>query len=410
MTDHNELIAAAVARMQHNRKLPFNGERYETSFTSGYRYFAEPMACLAGHRISAAIFGGATKVSNLGELVRESKRTIMGKPNTKVLDILTELDADGDPRFMMQVSKTRTKGDDGVMEENVSIKVLESYKPSSGLRGYQNTVMETSLDYHEKWIIGIGTMLQDDFRSFTAFSDALKRALPHRADELAGKDERSYPIDPSYKALADADGGLPGRITSAAVDEYFLVTSRHVGDWAARRIPEIVANQTERRFVWGEKYLNFNDIDDSCCAVPTEVEGRSALFHENISLINDYRSYIAWVDTNEDGTTRSLSVRMISSDENTGQVVDSFRRGDASPTLSMDFASREVYLADNYLDTNLLGTFAFYLGVDDKMYVGGEMDDEDGRGCEVHTDFSDFYSSGDDEYDPEEADENIAGM
>jgi hypothetical protein len=271
--------------------------------------------------------------------------------------------------------------------------------------------MEASLDYHEEWIIGIGTTLQDDFRSFTAFSDALKTALPHRADQLSGKDERRYPIDASYKALADADGGLPGPITSAAVDEYFLVTSRHVSDWAARRIQEIVANQTERGFAWGEKYLNFNDLDDSCCAVPTEVEGRSALFHENTSLINDYRSYIAWVDTNEDGTTRSLSVRMISSEENTGQVIDAFRNGDASPTLSMDFASREVYLADNYLDTNLLGTFAFYLRVDDKLYVGGEMDGEDREDCNVHTDFSDFYISADDEFDDDEdTSENAAGM
>jgi hypothetical protein len=411
MTDTTALIAAAVARMQHNRKLPFSGEWYETSFIAGYRYFAEPMACLVGHRINAAIFGDGTEIGDLGEFVRESKRVIMGQPGTDVLDILTELDADGDPRFMMQVSKTRKKGDDGDMEEHVSIKVLENYKPSSGLRGYQNTVMEASLDYHEEWIIGIGTTLQDDFRSFTAFSDALKTALPHRADQLAGKDERRYPIDASYKALADADGGLPGPITSAAVDEYFLVTSRHVSDWAARRIQEIVANQTERGFAWGEKYLNFNDLDDSCCAVPTEVEGRSALFHENTSLINDYRSYIAWVDTNEDGTTRSLSVRMISSEENTGQVIDAFRNGDASPTLSMDFASREVYLADNYLDTNLLGTFAFYLRVDDKLYVGGEMDGEDREDCNVHTDFSDFYISADDEFDDDEdTSENAAGM
>jgi hypothetical protein len=407
MNDHNELIAAAVARMQHNRKLPFNGERYETSFTSGYRYFAEPMACLVGHRINAAMFGDETNLGELGEFIRESRRTIMGQPDMEVLEILTDLDADGDPRFMMQVSKARENEEDGKMEEHVSITVLESYKPSSGLRGYQNTIMEASLDYSEKFIIGIGTMLQDDFRSFTAFADALKRALPHRADQLSGKDERKYPIDPSYRALADADGGLPGPVTTAAVEEYFLITSRHVSDWAARRIPEIVATQTERGFVWGEKYLNFNDIDDSCCAIPTQVEGRSALFHENISLINDYRSYIAWVDSNDDGSPASLSVRMISSDENTGQIVDAFRKGEASPTLSMDFASRDVFFADNYLDTHLLSTFAFYLGVDDKMYVGGEMYDEDAHDLEVHTDFSDFYA---DDYESDDEDENAARM
>lgn len=410
MTDHNELIAAAVARMQHNRKLPFDGVRYETSFTSGYRYFAEPMACLAGHRINAAIFGDGTEVLNLGELVRESERTIMGKPGTKVLDILTELDADGDPRFMMQVSKGRETSDKGIPEENVVIKVLESYKPQSGLRGYQTTVMEAELNYREKWIIGMGSMMQSDFRAVMAFSEALRNALPHRADQLAGKDERPYPIDESYQALADADGGLPGPITSAAVDEYFLITSRHVGDWAAGRIPAIVANQVERGFIWGEKYLNFNDIDDSCCAVPTEVEGRSALFHENISLINDYRSYLAWVDTDDAGVPATLSVRMISSAEMTGPIVDAFRKGAAEPTLSIDFATGEVSLADNYHNTDLLGTFAFYLAVDDKMYVGGEMDADDNEDCNVHDDFSEYYSSSDDEFDLEDANENAAGI
>lgn len=398
MTDRTALIASAVARMQHNRKLPFDGERY-ASFTSGYTYFAEPMACLAGHRINAAIFGDEMELSNLGELVRESRRTIMGAADTQVLEILTELDADGDPRFMMRVSKSQETTDDGAIEENVSIKVLESFKPQSGLRGYQNTIMEAELNYSEKRIIGMGTMMQSDFRAVMAFSDALVRALPHRADQLAGKGERPYRIDGSYKALADADGGLPGPITSAAVDEYFLITARHVGYWASGRIPAIVANQIERGFVWGEKYLNFNDIDDSCCAVPTEVEGRSALFHENISLINDYRSYLAWVDTDDAGVPATLSVRMISSEEMTGQVIDAFRRGDAEPTLSIDFATGEVLLADNYHDTDLLHTFAFYLGVDDRMYVGGEMDGDDAGDCNVHDDFSDFYSSADDEFD-----------
>lgn len=412
MTDGTTLIASAVARMQHNRKLPFDGERY-ASFTSGYRYFAEPMACLTGHRINAAIFGDGLEVSNLGELVCESRRTIMGTPDTSVLDILTELDADGDPRFMLQVSKSRETVEDGVIEENVSIKVLESFKPQSGLRGYQNTIMEAELNYSEKWIIGMGTMMQSDFRAVMAFSDALVRALPHRADQLAGKGERPYRIDGSYKALADADGGLPGPITSAAVDEYFLITARHVGDWAARRIPAIVANQIERGFVWGEKYLNFNDIDDSCCAVPTDVEGRSALFHENISLINDYRSYLAWVDTDDAVAPSALSVRMISSEEMTGPVIDAFRRGDAEPTLSINFTTGEVHLADNYHDTDLLHTFAFYLGVDDRMYVGGEMDGDDARECNVHDDFSEYYTSADDEFDHDdeiEPSENAAGM
>ncbi len=410
MTDTAALIAAAVARMQHNRKLPFDGQRYETAFINGYRYFAEPMACLVGHRICAAIFGNGTESLDLGEFVRESERTITGEPNIKVLDILTDLDADGDPRFMMQVSKERETSKDGGEEENFTIKIFESYKPKSGLRGYQNTIMEADLNYRERRIFGIGSLFQSDFRSLLAFSTALKEALPHRADQLAGKGERPYPIDASYLALADSDGGLPGPITAAAVDEYFLVTARHVGDWAASRIPAIVANQVERGFLWGEKYLNFNDLDDSCCAVPTDVAGRTAVFHENISLINEYRAYLAWVDTDDAGDLETLSVRMIPSDETIGRVIDDFRKGPVEPTLSIDFATGEVSLAENYHDTDLLGTFAFYLAVDDKMYVGGKMDNEDREDCNVHTDFSEYYSAAGEEFDPEDSNETAAGM
>lgn len=43
------------------------------------------------------------------------------------------------------------------------------------------------------------------------------------------------------------------------------------------------------------------------------------------------------------------------------------------------------------------------------MYIHGEMDEDENEDCNVHTDFSDFYSS-DGEFDRHDNHENVAGM
>lgn len=399
MTKSKAIIDEAVSRMLHGHK-PFKGKHYETSFIGGFTRFSEAIACLTAHRINRVLFGDDTHPHALGDLIQMTSAQINGEQDAKVLALLTDLDADGEARFSIQVARKITYVDDHP-EEAVSLAVRERIRGDSG-KVHQRTIMEADLDYSSKYIGTIGTLFHDDFRSFVAFSQSLMAAA--LCDWVDEDSEKKFYMDPSYKSLVNADGGLPGAMTAAAVDEYFADTMREIARWAITRIPDIAANQKDRGFIWGEKYLNFNDIDDSCCAIPSDAPGRSAVFHENISLINEYRAYIAWTDTTSDGEASTLSVRMISSYDNIGAIVDAFQTGDIEPTLVVEIPSGNVTTAANFHDTDLLGTFAFYLSVDDRMFVEGEMDEDDRDDCNVHTDFSDYYRSENDEFDTSAAD------
>lgn len=386
-----DIIKAAVERMQLRQVVPFDGERYDTSFTHGYRHFGEKVASLVAIQLHAALSSylkDQSDTASLGSQLRPATRTINGKKMVDVIDVLTMTDADGDPRFMMQISSKSAVREGGDNVEQFELSVLETYKPSSGLVGYQTRIVDSSLHFNDDHISDMSQMYMDSFNSLTEFCSAISQALPQPLQLLSDRKIRMA-VDPAYKDLIDADGGLPGLNSALAVEQYFADTARHVSDWAASRIPSIVENQMTRGFVWGQKYLNFNDLDDSCCAIPTDVPGRYALFHENISLINDYRSYIAWVDTDAEGIPTDLSVHMVHPDDHIGPAVERLVAGNLDPTLGIEFSTREVTLAANYLETDLLGTFAFYLRVDEKMYVEGEMDDDEPN---VHTDFTDFYA------------------
>jgi hypothetical protein len=390
MTDIETIKNNVWDAMGSDRK-PFDGQHFSL-FTRGFERFSDQVACLTALRIGNALeahLADSSNLSDLGDLVRPVFRTIRGKADTLVLDILTAFDADGEPRFMLQVSRatvpcrpdrrdldaqvTRTR-------DSLKVRVLETRKFSSGLQGYQDTLLSADISIYEEYVLGSGVLPDGDFHRLAAFSSALALALPHKADQLSGKtaEREIEPLNANFKNLLDADGGLPGPISASVVDEYNAFTAFEISKWAAPTLRELASAQNERDFVWGEKYLNYNDLDDSCFAIPTGVTGRSALFHDNISLINDYRSYIAWVDTSDDGTPSELSVRMIDSAENTYDLIERFIAGEEiDRTMAVSLATPKVQFAKNYRDTDILSTLAFHLKVDHEMFVGGQMASRD---------------------------------
>lgn len=395
----NKIIDAAVDRMQARRPAKFEGKRYDTAFTFGYHTLGEKVASLVGHRIAAALapyLDNPEDDSVLGDMLRKATRTVIGTQDVDVIDVCTDMLGDDNPRFMMTISKdNEDRGDRGLIE-NVSIKVLEA-DIRTEMSGYQNTILEASLSSYPEYVIGTGGVFQSDFRSLVDFCEAITTALPDRAPQLSGEGESKMFVDPEYMALIASDGGLPGRNTMAAVDTYFENAARLVLDWAAKKVLSVVENQKERGFVWGRKFLNFNDLDNSCSAVDTDVPGRAALFHQNISLINPYNTSIAWVDT-DDGEPTTICVHMVHYSDSVGAAVSMLQAGTLEPTVTFDLRTRELIKADNFAETELVSMFSTYLSIDDRMFVEGEMDQGryDLDEC-VHTDFSEFYEGPEDE-------------
>ena len=108
------------------------------------------------------------------------------------------------------------------------------------------------------------------------------------------------PIQTRYAdeiALIEADGGLPGEICRLLILGMYRMRATGVLADAAKEIPAIVERQKAGGFVWGERFLSFQDLDRRSCAVP--MPGHSAAFFQNVDACADTNSFLVAVGKRE---------------------------------------------------------------------------------------------------------------
>lgn len=167
-------------------------------------------------------------------------------------------------------------------------------------------------------------------------------------------------------------------------------------EWARSALPEVARSFAKRGLIWGSRYLNYNDLDDSACALPLG-EGRLGVFHENTSLISPFRAFTAVAVLDPDGEVARIEVTALESG------VDSIPAhvaalAEGRPSKAPVYVHRVKDGSTTCLTspdpTDMLGTFSFHLNCDLEMVRGMQ------EGGEELDDFSAFAYEGEEDSAP----------
>lgn len=211
----------------------------------------------------------------------------------------------------------------------------------------------------------------------------------------------------NYDGIMKIDLGLAGTAALSVAETIQNVVFKKVMNWAKDVIPALHRVQKEEGFVWGEKYLVANDLDDRICMIPTD-DNRKAVFHQNISLIAPHNAYIASATVDAEGVTR-VDVFALQPSDNIYQSVKDFQDGTLAiaPVVTYDVKTAKLDVPAGIEETRILQTMAFSMNWDKEMFLdGGEGHYSKMRDASQETDFENAFMS----QDSDEENDNKEGF
>jgi hypothetical protein len=252
--------------------------------------------------------------------------------------------------------------------------------------------------------LSLGSCRMENFSGFMDFMDGIRGDMEHYLRETVG---RFDPMEDgkmrhsAFRSLAqqylvDRDGGLPGRLCREAAGAIIEGGSARICDYIASVLPEIVASATARGIVWGEAFLEYNDLDNNVTALPTDVSGRSALYHRNTSLIFDHNAFVVWADHDSAGRLVELSaVALQPGDDRLRATVAAVAAGvtPEDEILLRYRPARDVFEHEAFFATGMLPSMGHYVAYDFEEMVEGQM--EDSEDSKIITDFEKIFSDED---------------
>lgn len=261
---------------------------------------------------------------------------------------------------------------------------------------------DTDGDIHSK-----GFCRVENYSRFMDFMDGIRHAMePYLRDMVSpfdpmkdGELRMSALMSISQQYLIDRDGKLPGRLCREAGRAIISGASARICDYIAATLPEIVASATARGIVWGQAFLEYNDLDNNATVIPTEVPSRSALYHRNTSLIFDHNAFVVWTDHDSDGRLVELSAAaLLPGDDRLRETVAAVASGEMpdDAVLMCYRPADKLFENESFFATGLMQSMAHYISYDFEEIVDGRMNDS--KDSAIRTDFSELFF-GDDLFD-----------
>jgi hypothetical protein len=248
--------------------------------------------------------------------------------------------------------------------------------------------------------LSFGSCRMENFSGFMDFMDGIRGDMePYLRDTVGrfdpmkdGEMRHSAFRSLAQQYLIDRDGGLPGRLCREAAGAIIEGGSARICDYIASVLPEIVTSATARGIVWGEAFLEYNDLDNNVTAIPTEVPGRSALYHRNTSLIFDHNAFVVWADHDSDGRLVELSaVALQPGDDRLRATVAAIVAG-VAPEDEIPLRYRpalDVFEHEAFFATGMLPSMGHYVAYDFEEMVEGHMDKS--KDSKIVTDFAKIF-------------------
>lgn len=264
----------------------------------------------------------------------------------------------------------------------------------------------TTLPEDDGDISSFGSCRIENYSKFMDFMDGIRRDMEPYLQEMVGsfdpmKDgelRMSALRSIAQQYLIDRDGKLPGRLCREAGSAIIAGASARICDYIASTLPEIVTSATARGIVWGEAFLEYGDLDNNVTAIPTEVPGRSALYHRNTSLIFDHNAFVVWSDHDSAGKLVELAAAaLLPGDDRLRATVAAVASGQTpDDAVLLHYRPQDkLFDLESFFATGLMQSMGHYVSYDFEEIVDGQMDDSDDAA--IKTDFSDLFY-GEDEF------------
>ncbi len=151
------------------------------------------------------------------------------------------------------------------------------------------------------WSAGRGR--PDDELAILAALDALSPHLPAGDGSLSANASLDFTAEAE---MVRADGGFPGATCREYLDALRNEVVRGMMAGAVHAVAATAVLQEKAGYVWGARYLAYDDTDKRSCRVP--VERAVACFHSNVDLIDDHAAWIVGAEPGADGAPARLSV------------------------------------------------------------------------------------------------------
>lgn len=183
----------------------------------------------------------------------------------------------------------------------------------------------------------------------------------------------------NHLPMIELDGNLPGRLTRMAADRIRSYGTKVIATYIGNMLPAIVEGAISRGITWGESYLLYNDHDNKVTAIPSTLPNRVALFHQNISMISDYNTFVIWADLDENRKAERVSITaLFPHDKLLIDCVTAIQNGETptnATTLHLDLSSGELDYKDFFI-TGGVASIGHYVSYDYEEIVDGNMDSE----------------------------------
>lgn len=188
------------------------------------------------------------------------------------------------------------RGGQGEMRPNL---VLTAPTPE----GRTGLLLSATFYSDRNGVIHCGASARNDRE--TDVMTALEGLAPHLPPDDGPPRPATFLDLSAEAAMVRADGGFPGPTCREFLDtlrtEFVRGTLANAGEALGRA----AALQAEAGYVWGGRYLAYDDFDKMSCRLP--VEGTVACFHLNVDLCDEHRCWIVGFEPGPDGQPSALS-------------------------------------------------------------------------------------------------------
>jgi len=171
---------------------------------------------------------------------------------------------------------------------------LFAFDPENFDYPYPNRVASATVVKRGDRVDAAGFCSLGDFGDAIDAIQALHKAVGRPIINVEGDGTlNSMMIESSrYNAPLVFDGGIVGDVCrEIGIKANFLAVDRAM-KWADEHFIEIVDGLRNEGVSWNDKYLEFNDLDNSVCLLPSGRYGETSIIHRNTSLISNYRTYV----------------------------------------------------------------------------------------------------------------------
>jgi hypothetical protein len=377
MDKRTAVIDASMKRIEQMIAL-YPDDKYDNA-SSAFRYFAEHVIGLSASRLLPHLIGLVAK-AGAGEV--DPDKVCLTSVHQD-LPAIRVLDENGN---WFGAAWDRN-------EKDVTNVMLFAFDSAELDYPYPERVASASIVDQAESFFCCGHCTLGYFGSAVGALAALHRAVgsPTFSDDHEGPNASMMMTMSDYNLPLSTDGGIAGEICREIGIRTNHITTANTMERADRHFAEIADGLRNAGATWGNRYLQWNDLDNAACLLPAGANGETSIIHFNSSLTSAYRSYV--LSKHPDGDLSLYALKGNSQDFASLKKV-LLEGGDGLTPIAIRRGG-ETIVRDPFDTTDVIDFMGHGIRWIREIVVKGEAADSDFK-----SDWSTFETAYEEDFDP----------